>query len=200
MQKLNSVNIKKDEMVLNFVSEMAQQTVPVVLDFDNDIAKKIVENLNILRLICLHQEGFVPAEFLALQGYESAFDFKEVSFDESIINHFKDLEEKMHITHFSMPDNETVCKIKAKKRTGSYERFSLVQYNAISLYETDNAKLDACFFAQQIINVHADMQEVAQGVFKSFAVNVYTESDSISTTGEFDIEYILTDNDLDVVN
>jgi len=71
------------------------------------------------------------------------------------------------------------------------------------LYETDNDKLDRCLFAFEIISQHARMQDVAQDVFKSFAVNVYTESDSISTTADnVNIEYdvILNDNDLDVIN
>ena len=200
MQKLNSVNVKKDQMVLNFVSDLAAQTVPVVIDLDNSIAKKIIDNLNVLRLILLHQEGFVPAEYLSLKGYESAYDFKDMTFDEALIAHYTDLECDLHITHFSMHDNETVCKIKAKKRTGSHERFTNVQYNAISLYETENEKLDKCFFAAEIVQRHLDMQEIAQGVFKSFAYNVYAESDSISTTADVEIEYILTENDLNIIN
>ena len=57
MQKLNSVTVKKNEMVLNFVSDLARQTVPVVIDLDNDIAVKIKESLDVLRLILLCQEG-----------------------------------------------------------------------------------------------------------------------------------------------
>ena len=203
MQKLNSVTVKKNEMVLNFVSDLARQTVPVVIDLDNDIAVKIKESLDVLRLILLCQEGVIPAEFIALIGYESEFDFKEVDFAKEFIDHYTELENAIEVTHFSMHENETVCKIKARKKTGSEERFSLVQYNAISLYETENTKLDKCLFAFEIISQHARMQDVAQDVFKSFAVNVYTESDSISTTADnVNIEYdvILNDNDLDVIN
>ena len=200
MQKLNSVNIKKDEMVLNFVSDLAAQTVPVVIDLDNSIAKKIIDNLNVLRLILLHQEGFVPAEYLVQKGYESAYDFIDMTFDESLDAHYTDLECKVHVTHFSMHENETVCKIKAKKVTGSTERFSNVQYNAINLYDSENDKLDKCLFAAEIVQRHLDMQEVAQGVFKSFAYNVYTESDNISMTDDFDVEYILSENDLNIIN
>ena len=200
MQKLNSVNIKKDQMVLNFVSDLAAQTVPVVIDLDNSIAKKIIDNLNVLRLILLHQEGFVPAEYLATKGYESAYDFKDMTFDESLDAHYTDLECKVFVTHFSMHENETVCKIKAKKQTGSTERFSNVQYNAINLYDSENDKLDKCLFAAEIVQRHLDMQEVAQGVFKSFAVNVYTESDNISMTDDYEVEYILSENDLNIIN
>ena len=203
MQKLNSVTVKKNEMVLNFVSDLARQTVPVVIDLDNSIAVKIKESLNVLRLILLCQEGVIPAEFIALIGYESEFDFKEVDFAKEFIDHYTELENAIEVTHFSMHENETVCKIKARKKTGSTERFTLVQYNAISLYETENDKLDRCLFAFEIISQHARMQDVAQDVFKSFAVNVYTESDSISTTADnVNIEYdvILNDNDLDVIN
>ena len=56
MQKLNSVTVKKNEMVLNFVSDLARQTVPVVIDLDNDIAVKIKESLDVLRLILLCQK------------------------------------------------------------------------------------------------------------------------------------------------
>ena len=200
MQKLNSVTIKKDQMVLNFVSDLAAQTVPVVIDLDNSIAKKIIDNLNVLRLILLHQEGFVPAEYLATKGYESAYDFKDMTFDESLDAHYTDLECKVFVTHFSMHENETVCKIKAKKQTGSTERFSNVQYNAINLYDSENDKLDKCLFAAEIVQRHLDMQEVAQGVFKSFAVNVYTESDNISMTDDYEVEYILSENDLNIIN
>jgi hypothetical protein len=41
MQKLNSVTVKKNEMVLNFVSDLARQTVPVVIDLDNNIAVNV---------------------------------------------------------------------------------------------------------------------------------------------------------------
>ena len=192
MQKLNSVTIKKNEMVLNFVSDLARQTVPVVVDLDHEVAVKIKESLNVLRLILLHQEGVVPAEFLELGGYESEFDFKEVDFDEAFAQHYKELEENIEVTHFSMHDQDTVCKIKAKKKTGSEERFTLVQYNAISLYETENDKLDRCLFAFEIISQHARMQEVAQGVFKGFAQNVYVESDAISVTDDdVDVQYEL---------
>ena len=203
MQKLNSVTVKKNEMVLNFVSDLARQTVPVVIDLDNSIAVKIKESLDVLRLILLCQEGVIPAEFIALVGYESEFDFKEVDFAKEFIDHYTELENAIEVTHFSMHENETVCKIKARKKTGSTERFTLVQYNAISLYETENDKLDRCLFAFEIISQHARMQDVSQDVFKSFAVNVYTESDSISTTADnVNIEYdvILNDNDLDVIN
>ena len=203
MQKLNSVTVKKNEMVLNFVSDLARQTVPVVIDLDNDIAVKIKESLDVLRLILLCQENVIPAEFIALIGYESEFDFKEVDLAKEFIDHYTELENAIEVTHFSMHENETVCKIKARKKTGSAERFTLVQYNAISLYETENDKLDRCLFAFEIISQHARMQDVAQDVFKSFAVNVYTESDSISTTADnVNIEYdvILNDNDLDVIN
>ena len=135
----------------------------------------------------------IPAEFIALVGYESEFDFKEVDFAKEFIDHYTELENAIEVTHFSMHENETVCKIKARKKTGSTERFTLVQYNAISLYETENDKLDRCLFAFEIISQHARMQDVAQDVFKSFAVNVYTESDSISTTADnVNIEYDLT--------
>ena len=203
MQKLNSVTVKKNEMVLNFVSDLARQTVPVVIDLDNNIAVKIKESLDVLRLILLCQEGVIPAEFIALIGYESEFDFKEVDFAKEFIDHYTELENAIEVTHFSMHENETVCKIKARKKTGSTERFTLVQYNAISLYETENDKLDRCLFAFEIISQHARMQDVAQDVFKSFAVNVYTESDSISTTANnINIEYdvILNEEDLDVIN
>ena len=192
MQKLNSVTIKKNEMVLNFVSDLARQTVPVVVDLDHEVAVKIKESLNVLRLILLHQEGVIPAEFLELGGYESEFDFKEVDFADEFIQHYRELEENIEVTHFSMHDQETVCKIKAKKKTGSEERFTLVQYNAISLYETENDKLDRCLFAFEIISQHARMQEVAQNVFKGFAQNVYVESDAISVTDDdVDVRYEL---------
>ena len=184
MQKLNSVTIKKNEMVLNFVSDLARQTVPVVVDLDHDVAVKIKESLNVLRLILLNQEGVVPSEFLELAGYESEYDFKEVDFDEAFAQHYKELEENIEVTHFSMHDQDTVCKIKARKKTGSEERFTLVQYNAISLYETENDKLDRCLFAFEIISQHARMQEIAQDVFKGFAENVYAESDNLSVTSD----------------
>ena len=192
MQKLNSVVIKKNEMVLNFVSDLARQTVPVVVDLDHEVAVKIKESLNVLRLILLHQEGVIPAEFLEIGGYESEFDFKEVNFADEFIQHYRELENAIEVTHFSMHENDTVCKIKAKKKTGSEERFTLVQYNAISLYETKNDKLDRCLFAFEIISQHARMQEVAQGVFKGFAQNVYVESDAISVTDDdVDVRYEL---------
>lgn len=192
MQKLNSVTIKKNEMVLNFVSDLARQTVPVVVDLDHDVAIKIKESLSVLRLILLNQEGVVPSEFLQLGGYESEFDFKEVDFSDEFIQHYRELEENIEVTHFSMHDQDTVCKIKARKKTGSEERFTLVQYNAISLYETKNDKLDRCLFAFEIISQHARMQEVAQGVFKGFAQNVYVESDAISVTDDdVDVRYEL---------
>ena len=203
MQKLNSVTVKKNEMVLNFVSDLARQTVPVVIDLDNNIAVKIKESLDVLRLILLCQENAVPAEFIAFVGYESEFDFKEVDFAKEFIDHYTELENAIEVTHFSMHENETVCKIKARKKTGSTERFTLVQYNAISLYETENDKLDRCLFAFEIISQHAIMQDVAQDVFKSFAVNVYTESDNISTTaGDVSFEYdvILNEEDLGDIN
>ena len=187
MQKLNSVTIKKNEMVLNFVSDLARQTVPVVVDLDHDVAIKIKESLSVLRLILLNQEGVVPSEFLQLGGYESEYDFKEVDFSDAFMQHYKELEENIEVTHFSMHENDTVCKIKARKKTGSEERFTLVQYNAISLYETENDKLDRCLFAFEIISQHARMQEVAQNVFKGFAQNVYVESDAISVTDD-DVE------------
>ena len=192
MQKLNSVTVKKNEMVLNFVSDLARQTVPVVVDLDHEVAVKIKESLNVLRLILLHQEGVVPAEFLELGGYESEFDFKEVDFADEFIQHYRELENAIEVTHFSMHDQDTVCKIKAKKKTGSEERFTLVQYNAISLYETENDKLDRCLFAFEIISQHARMQEIAQDVFKGFAQNVYVESDAISVTDDdVDVRYEL---------
>lgn len=192
MQKLNSVTIKKNEMVLNFVSDLARQTVPVVVDLDHDVAIKIKESLSVLRLILLNQEGVVPSEFLQLGGYESEYDFKEVDFSDAFMQHYKELEENIEVTHFSMHENDTVCKIKARKKTGSEERFTLVQYNAISLYETKNDKLDRCLFAFEIISQHARMQEVAQGVFKGFAQNVYVESDAISVTDDdVDVQYEL---------
>ena len=190
MQKLNSVTIKKNEMVLNFVSDLARQTVPVVVDLDHEVAVKIKESLNVLRLILLHQEGVVPAEFLELGGYESEFDFKEVDFADEFIQHYRELEENIEVTHFSMHDQDTVCKIKARKKTGSEERFTLVQYNAISLYETKNDKLDRCLFAFEIISQHTRMQEIAQDVFKGFAENVYAESDNLSVTSDdLNVEY-----------
>lgn len=192
MQKLNSVTIKKNEMVLNFVSDLARQTVPVVVDLDHDVAIKIKESLSVLRLILLNQEGVVPSEFLELAGYESEYDFKEVDFSDAFMQHYKELEENIEVTHFSMHENDTVCKIKARKKTGSEERFTLVQYNAISLYETENDKLDRCLFAFEIISQHARMQEFAQNVFKGFAQNVYVESDAISVTDDdVDVQYEL---------
>ena len=192
MQKLNSVTIKKNEMVLSFVSNLARQTVPVVVDLDHDVAIKIKESLSVLRLILLNQEGVVPSEFLELAGYESEYNFKEVDFSDAFMQHYKELEENIEVTHFSMHENDTVCKIKARKKTGSEERFTLVQYNAISLYETENDKLDRCLFAFEIISQHARMQEVAQGVFKGFAQNVYVESDAISVTDDdVDVRYEL---------
>ena len=192
MQKLNSVTVKKNEMVLNFVSDLARQTVPVVVDLDHEVAVKIKESLNVLRLILLHQEGVVPAEFLELGGYESEFDFKEVDFADEFIQHYRELEDNIEVTHFSMHDQDTVCKIKARTKTGSEERFTLVQYNAISLYETKNDKLDRCLFAFEIISQHARMQEFAQNVFKGFAQNVYVESDAISVTvDDVDVRYEL---------
>ncbi len=192
MQKLNSVTIKKNEMVLNFVSDLARQTVPVVVDLDHDVAIKIKESLSVLRLILLNQEGVVPSEFLELAGYESEYDFKEVDFSDAFMQHYKELEENIEVTHFSMHENDTVCKIKARKKTGSEERFTLVQYNAISLYETENDKLDRCLFAFEIISQHARMQEIAQDVFKGFAENVYAESDNLSVTSDdLNVEYNL---------
>lgn len=116
MQKLNSVTIKKNEMVLNFVSDLARQTVPVVVDLDHDVAIKIKESLSVLRLILLNQEGVVPSEFLELAGYESEYDFKEVDFSDAFMQHYKQLEENIEVTHFSMHENDTVCKIKARKK------------------------------------------------------------------------------------
>ena len=67
-----------------------------------------------------------------------------------------------------------------------------MQYNAISLYETKNDKLDRCLFAFEIISQHARMQEIAQDVFKGFAQNVYVESDAISVTDDdVDVQYEL---------
>lgn len=76
------------------------------------------------------------------------------------------------------------ARLRLAKKTGSEERFTLVQYNAISLYETENDKLDRCLFAFEIISQHARMQEIAQDVFKGFAENVYAESDNLSVTSD----------------
>ena len=45
MQKLISVKIKKNDIVCNFASELADQTVPIVISKDDDIAGEIQTEL-----------------------------------------------------------------------------------------------------------------------------------------------------------
>ena len=54
MQKLISVKIKKNDIVCNFASELAEQNVPVVISKDDDIALEIEMELEKLNLILLN--------------------------------------------------------------------------------------------------------------------------------------------------
>jgi len=182
MQKLISIKIKKDETVLNFASALANQTVPVVVCNEDDIATFIKNQLERLNLVLLHQEGFISAGFLDAQGYESSeilhdsnnlLTEHEASFSEFVAS----LSARLSITEFKLAEKETICKISAERITGSVDRFTRISYNAFDLYESENEKYDTCLFAEEILTVHSTIQKEVQKCFVSFAENVHTESE-----------------------
>ena len=183
MQKLISIKIKKDETVLNFASALANQTVPVVVSNEDDIATFIKDQLERLNLVLLHQEGVISAGFLSAQGYESSELFldnnerveeSELKFSAFVI---ESLSARLRITEFKLAESETICKITAERTTGSVERSTRIAYNAFDLYENENEKYDTCLFAEEILTVHSTIQEEVQKCFVLFASNVHTESE-----------------------
>jgi hypothetical protein len=182
MQKLISIKIKRDETVLNFASALANQTVPVVVSNEDDIANFIKDELQKLNLVLLHQEGVIPAGFLSAQGYESSevlLDSNELvkEYELEFSEFVESLSARLRITEFKLAESETVCKITAERTTGSVERSTRIAYNAFDLYENENEKYDTCLFAEEILTVHSTIQEEVQKCFVLFASNVHTESE-----------------------
>ena len=194
MQKLISVKIKKNDIVCNFASELAAQTVPVVISKDDDIAGEIEAELEKLNLILLNLEGVVPASYLDSIGYSSnglsIFGESETNKEQHV--YFQQLVSRLSVTEFKLVENETVAKIAALRETFSNERFTKVSYNGIDLYHGENTKLDQSDFSQEIIEIHERLQKMVQKVFVLFSDNIAAEVDTLDIENELTAEIIYT--------
>ena len=194
MQKLISVKIKKNDIVCNFASELAAQTVPVVISKDDDIAGEIEAELEKLNLILLNLEGVVPASYLDSIGYSSnglsIFVESETNKEQHV--YFQQLVSRLSVTEFKLVENETVAKISALRETFSNERFTKVSYNGIDLYHGENTKLDQSDFSQEIIEIHERLQKMVQKVFVLFSDNIAAEVDTLDIENELTAEIIYT--------
>jgi len=194
MQKLISVKIKKNDIVCNFASELAAQTVPIVISKDDDIAGEIEAELEKLNLILLNLEGVVPASYLDSIGYSSnglsIFVESETNKEQHV--YFQQLVSRLSVTEFKLVENETVAKIAALRETFSNERFTKINYNAIDLYHGENPKLDQSDFAQEIVDIHERIQKMVQKVFICYSDNLAAEVDTLDIENELTAEIIYT--------
>lgn len=173
--KFNSIKVGSKNVTLTFMSENAEQSVPVVVSAEDDITPILTE-LEKLRLIVLNVEGFAPHAYLASLGYQMFDDNdREFSHDKlvalsqnfngKIKSLMDDWQNRMTITDFALVQNGLLAKIKFQR---FFNMASLKNESDIDAIFTPSRKCDKTTFAP--IDIYGGLPN--KGNFSEFGAEI----------------------------